>query len=244
MKYVGCALVFIFMLGVGIYSDRVVNMPEETNSNTATEQMESLADGQEEKEADESVLETIVLDPGHGGDDPGKVGINLALEKDLNLIIANKVADILVDKGYDVVMTREEDTGVGGETGISKVEDLAARVELINETNPVLVVSIHQNSYELEEIKGAQVFYYTNSIEGESLAQYVQEALLEIDKENTRQIKDNDTYYLLCRTQVPTIIVECGFLSNMEEANKLIDDTYQTEIANAIVKGLEAYLQE
>ncbi len=232
------------MLGVGIYCDRVVNMTDEITSNAETEQMEALSDEAEENIEDVIILETIVLDPGHGGDDPGKVGINLALEKDLNLMIANKVADMLTEKGYEVVMTREEDTGVGGESNLSNVEDLAARVGLINETNPVICVSIHQNSYELEEIKGAQVFYYTNSIEGEILAQCVQDALLEIDTDNTRKIKDNDTYYLLCRTQVPTIIVECGFLSNMEEANKLIDDTYQTEIANAIVKGLEAYLQE
>lgn len=244
MRYTVCAFIFIFMLGVGIYCDRVVNMPDETTSNTATEQTEALSDETEEDVEDVTILGTIVLDPGHGGDDPGKVGINLALEKDLNLIIANKVADMLTEKGYEVVMTREEDTGVGGESNLSNVEDLADRVELINETNPILCVSIHQNSYEVEEIKGAQVFYYTNSIEGEILAQCVQDALLEIDTDNTRQIKGNDTYYLLCRTQVPTIIVECGFLSNMEEANKLIDDTYQTEIANAIVKGVEAYLQE
>ena len=95
---------------------------------------------------------------------------------------------------------------------------MKARVAVINETAPVLAVSIHQNSYHQEGVKGAQVFYYTHSEEGKKAAELMQEALLVLNTENNRKAKANDTYYLLKRTEAPTIIVECGFLSNWEEA--------------------------
>ncbi len=246
MKYVGCICVFMFMLCVGLYADGEVKKAELTNNKSAVEQAE-----EDNKKGIEDIsvqepknIKTIVVDPGHGGPDPGKVGINQALEKDINLLISKKLEKLLIENEYKVVMTRTDDMWVGQQEEFSKVGDLSARVELINKTAPDLVISIHQNSYESEEIKGAQVFYYTHSAEGESAAFCVQNKLKELDKDNTRLIKDNDTYYLLCRTQVPTIIVECGFLSNMGEANKLVDDAYQTDVATAIVKGVEEYLQE
>lgn len=186
---------------------------------------------------------TVIIDPGHGSSDPGKVGINGALEKDINLSISKKVKKKLEKKGYEVIMTREKDEVLdgAGEEG-QKVKDMKARVELINNTAPALAISIHQNSYPQADIHGAQVFYYTHSEEGEAAACVVQEALLEVDPDNTRQIKANDTYYLLKRTKVPTIIVECGFLSNPEEAEKLGSDEYQKKLADAIVSGTEQYL--
>ena len=168
---------------------------------------------------------TVVIDAGHGGSDPGKVGINKAEEK--------------------VVMTREEDTMLSKNgNGSQKVQDMKERVKLINNTKPEFAVSIHQNSYHDEAIHGAQVFYYKHSAEGEQHASIMQKALLSIDKENRRQAKADDTYYLLKRTEVPTIIVECGFLSNHEEAVKLVTDEYQQQVAEAIVKGIEACMKE
>ncbi len=180
----------------------------------------------------------VVLDPGHGGDDPGKIGINEAQEKDINLAIAIKVEEMLIEKGYEVIMTRGDDES----NGLSKVEDLQERVDIINEYSPDIAVSIHQNSYTEEEISGAQVFYYTHSEEGEKAATIMQESLLEVDSANHRLAKSNDTYYLLEQTEVPTIIVECGFLSNLEEANLLIQDEYQEQLAVSIVNGIESYL--
>lgn len=183
----------------------------------------------------------VVLDAGHGGDDPGKVGVNNVLEKEINLKIATKIKEILEEKGYMVIMTREEDKMLlDGQRENKKKEDMKARVELINETKPKLAVSIHQNSYTDPDVSGAQVFYYADSSEGEYYASLVQEALLEIDENNRRQAKANDTYYLLKHTEVPTIIVECGFLSNPEEAKKLSEDEYQDTVSNAIVKGIES----
>lgn len=183
----------------------------------------------------------IVLDSGHGGDDPGKIGVNQAKEKDVNLKIAKKVKKQLKKEGWKVVMTREEDVMLGdAEKGNRKIHDMKARVELINKTMPVMAVSIHQNSYQEAEIHGAQVFYYSHSEDGKRMAETMQKALLMADEDNTRQAKANDTYYLLKRTEVPTIIVECGFLSNPQEAEKLTEDGYQKKIAQAITSGIIA----
>ena len=183
----------------------------------------------------------IVIDSGHGGDDPGKIGINQAKEKDVNLKIAKKVKKRLKKEGWKVVMTREEDVMLGdAEKGNRKIHDMKARVELINKTMPAMAVSIHQNSYQEAEIHGAQVFYYSHSQDGKRMAETIQRALLMADEENTRQAKGNDTYYLLKRTEVPTIIVECGFLSNPQEAEKLTEDGYQKKLAQAITSGIIA----
>ena len=181
----------------------------------------------------------VIIDAGHGGSDPGKVGVNKALEKDINLKIAKKVEKLLKKEGVTVIMTREKDEGLsGGGKGSNKIQDMKARVKMINEIKPKIAVSIHQNSYQTEGVKGAQVFYYSHSKEGEREANMMQETLREVDPSNTRQAKANDTYYLLKRTEVPTIIVECGFLSNWEEAKKLTDETYQDAMAKAVSKGI------
>ena len=186
----------------------------------------------------------IVLDSGHGGDDPGKIGVNQAKEKEVNLNISKKIKKRLEKKGWQVVMTREKDVMLGDpEAGNKKIHDMKARVDLINKTMPQAAVSIHQNSYQDEQIHGAQVFYYSHSKNGKRMAEVMQKALLAVDEENTRQAKANDTYYLLKRTEVPTIIVECGFLSNPEEAAKLIDPEYQKKLADAIVEGIIACVE-
>ncbi len=182
---------------------------------------------------------TVVLDAGHGGGDPGKVGVGDVVEKEINLQIAKKVKQLLKKEKVKVIMTREEDTMLAGEesTG-TKVADMKERVRIINEETPQLAVSIHQNSYQDAVVHGAQVFYYSGSSEGENAAKIMQNALLSIDEDNTRQAKANDTYYLLKRTDVPTIIVECGFLSNAEDAKNLCDEKYQDNVAEAICDGI------
>lgn len=114
----------------------------------------------------------IVLDSGHGGDDPGKIGVNQAKEKDVNLEIARKIKKGLEKKGWEVVMTREKDEMLGDpQAGNKKIHDMKARVEIINKTMPQAAVSIHQNSYQDEQIRGAQVFYYSHSEEGKRMAE-------------------------------------------------------------------------
>lgn len=176
----------------------------------------------------------VVIDSGHGGNDPGKIGINNALEKDINLQIAKKIQEKLQEEGIQVIMTREDEESLRE----SKVEDLKVRVEIINQKKPLLAVSIHQNSYPDESIHGAQVFYYTHSKEGESAAKIIQETLRGIDPENHRQAKANDTYYMLKKTEAPVVIVECGFLSNQKEAIQLCDEEYQMQVAQAVTDGI------
>ena len=188
---------------------------------------------------------TVILDAGHGAVDAGKVGINGVLEKDINLLIAKKTKKYLEKNGIYVLMTREKDSLLAeGEKGSRKIQDMKARVKLINETKPDLAVSIHQNSYHEENVHGAQVFYYEHSRDGEKDAMILQKSLLGVDPDNTRQPKANTTYYLLKRTEVPILIVECGFLSNREEAEKLSSEEYQKQIAEAIANGIESCLKD
>lgn len=192
----------------------------------------------------EKQKECIVVDVGHGGFDSGKIGVNGELEKDINLQIALKLKETLEAKGIPVIMTREDDQGLYGESASNKkAQDLQRRCDLINDKKPLMTVSIHQNSYTSPEIKGAQVFYYTTSTESQKLAETIQKALIEqVDPENHREAKANDSYYMLRKTASAIVIVECGFLSNPEEAAKLSDEGYQQKIADAICLGVFRYL--
>lgn len=193
----------------------------------------------------EDQKDVVILDPGHGGADPGKIGVNDAKEKDINLQVANKIKKMLEKEKIQVIMTREDDTTLAKENSTNKkIEDMKGRVELINKTAPRIVVSIHQNSYHQESISGAQVFYYTHSEEGRVAAEIMQKALLACNEENTRQAKANDTYYLLKRTKTPTVIVECGFLSNWKEAELLVTDEYQEKLAKAICQGIQTCMEK
>lgn len=188
----------------------------------------------------------VVIDAGHGGDDPGKVGINGANEKDVNLQIAELVKMYLEMSDVEVVMTRESDEGLyDADASNKKVQDMKRRIALIEEAEPTLTVSIHQNSYPEEYVHGAQVFYYTGSAQGQLLAERIQKQLVEsVDPDNKRQVKANDSYYLLKKTGVPIVIVECGFLSNSAEAEKLCSPEYQQRLAWAIHMGILTYMNE
>lgn len=187
----------------------------------------------------------VVIDAGHGGADPGKVAADGCLEKDINLTIALKVRDLLEAEGIRTAMTRETDEMVHEEgEAEEKKRDMQLRCEKINTSGAVCAVSIHQNSYESAAASGAQVFYYQDSAEGQQFANLMQNALVEgLDPANTRVSKGNTSYYLLRKTSIPLIIVECGFLSNPEETKKLETEAFQEQTAQAICTGIEAYLK-
>lgn len=188
----------------------------------------------------------VVIDAGHGGMDPGKVGINQALEKDINLSIAKKLKMYLEQQNITCYMTREEDSGLYDEDeSHKKVQDMKRRVEMIETLQPDLVVSVHQNSYPSEEVCGSQVFFYKESICSKELAKMIQMSIQStITSKKQRQEKANSSYYLLKKTSVPIVIVECGFLSNREEANKLVTQEYQERMAWAIHLGIIKYRNE
>ena len=197
---------------------------------------------QEEKEED--LDRVIVIDAGHGGSDPGKVGVNAALEKDINLAIACLLQDKLESEGFQVVMTRKSDSVAKTDETVQsgKAADMQERIRLINESEAAVLVSIHQNSYGASEVKGPQVFYYASSKEGEAFARIMQEQLnLGMEISNPRQIKANDNYYLLKKSEIPAIIVECGFLSNWEEAALLCEKEYQEKMAENIFLAICEY---
>lgn len=188
----------------------------------------------------------VVLDAGHGGDDPGKVGVNSVLEQDINLAITKRVEALLEANDITVIMTRKDGNGLDeGGSKNKKVQDMKKRLEIIEETKPSLVVSIHQNSYHEESIRGAQVFYYTTSEESRKIAEIMQQQLIErVERENKRAAKANDSYYLLKKTPYPIVIVECGFLSNWTEAELLATEEYQEKVAWAIHMGILQYLNQ
>lgn len=188
----------------------------------------------------------IVIDAGHGGSDPGKVGINGALEKDINLELALKLKDMLEKKDIEIVLTRDSDAGLYSESSNNKkVEDMQNRCEIISDAKPVFTVSLHQNSYTTSDVKGAQVFYYGQSDKGKELAEIIQASLIKrVNPENTRTAKANESYYLLKKTPTPTVIVECGFLSNSEEAELLLTSDYQDKLVRAIYMGVLEYLEQ
>ena len=183
--------------------------------------------------ADDSGRLCVVVDAGHGGDDPGKIGINGAPEKDINLQIAQKLKKYLEAEDVEVVLTRETEDGLyDANASNKKVQDMKRRIEIIEKTDPVLTVSIHQNSY-------------PGSMGSETLASGIQDQLVRgLDPENHRKVKANDSYYLLKKTKGTIVIVECGFLSNQAEAEKLCDEEYQDRIAWLIHKGILRYLKQ
>lgn len=187
---------------------------------------------------------TVIIDAGHGGNDPGKIGVDDSKEKEINLQIAKKLQAILEQQEIQVIMTREDDSGLYEEQSANKkAQDLKNRCEQINRLEPDCTVSIHQNSYHEEAIKGAQVFYYGTSGEAERLAEQIQKKLISyLDPDNHRQAKANESYYLLKKTKGPVVIVECGFLSNWEEAKLLQEEAYQEQVAWAVAMGVLNYL--
>lgn len=188
----------------------------------------------------------VVLDAGHGGADPGKVAADGTREKDINLAIAEKVQKELQKKGITVRMTREKDEMVheqGAEE--EKKADMRLRCERINTSGAQCAVSIHQNSFTDTTASGAQVFYYTASEEGKRFADIMQKQLIQkVDPDNRRISKANDSYYLLRKTTIPLLIVECGFMSNPAEAKQLQDEAVQEKIAGAICAGIQQYLEK
>ncbi|MEF9959770.1 MAG: N-acetylmuramoyl-L-alanine amidase [Niameybacter sp.] len=188
---------------------------------------------------------TIVIDAGHGGFDPGKTGISGTKEDEINLEIAFKLKSYLEQSGATVIMTRTDDEKLQGEKGNThKRRDMNYRKEVIQASDADILVSIHQNAFTQSEVKGAQVFYYQDSEKAKLLANCVQTGIkIYADPENKRKIKSSKEYYILKISQMPGVIIECGFLTNLEEEAKLASSSYQDKIAWAIYAGIVEYFE-
>jgi N-acetylmuramoyl-L-alanine amidase len=191
---------------------------------------------------------TILIDPGHGGMDGGAETKDGIIEKDINLKISMKLRDRLKKQGYKVFMTRNTDKGLYGSEGKirkKKIEDLNNRVKLKKDTHCDMFVSIHLNMFPQSKYYGAQVWYSKND-ESKKLARIVQNNLIQdLDRNNNRREKAASNLYKILRENdtMPSIIVECGFLSNYEEKQKLISDSYQEKIAASLSKSINEYYE-
>lgn len=192
----------------------------------------------------------ILIDPGHGGIDQGASGDMNVAEATINLAISKKLMSFLEGSGFQVEMTRYDDSGLytelSGTIRDKKNEDLKNRVELMNNFEADLTVSIHINSFPEKQYYGAHVFYQKNNeVTTKIAADIIQDSMKNIlDKNNKRvpQVKRN--IKIMDDTTVPVILVECGFLSNNEEEKKLISDSYQEKAAWAIYSGILRYFNE
>ncbi len=184
-------------------------------------------------------LPVIVIDPGHGSSDGGTTGINGAVEKEINLSIAKKLRLILQVLGYDVVLTREDDNSIAD----SKLADMRLRLSIANTYPDGLFLSIHQNAYPDSTERGAQVFYNETIGGSKELATLITDNFKQyLDPDNRRKIKPGgDQYMLLKQTVVPSVLVECGFLSNREEADLLVSEEYQLKLALCIAVSILQY---
>ena len=194
--------------------------------------------------AGDSNRPVVVLDPGHGGFDGGAMGVGKVVEKDLNLSIALKARDLLEINGFQVVMTRETDTGTEDDSNASirerKHSDMLNRKKLLDETPNSIFISVHQNIYAGGKAYGAQVFYSSNISESEQLAKTLQQNFKNLlQPDNKREAKSSGKdYYLLYTAKVPAVLVECGFLSDANEVSNLEDEEYQSKIAFVICKSV------
>lgn len=191
----------------------------------------------------------IAIDPGHGGVDPGAVSIRGTKEDEVNLQIGLKLKRLIEQSGGIVIMTREEDVGLHSEGAESlrqmKREDLKRRKEIVEESESEIFISIHLNSFINSRYYGAQTFYREGFKEGENLAKKIQDQLkIVLNGNNKRQPQKRDNIYVLNEIDIPSTLVECGFLSNLKEDRLLNDEDYQEKIAWAIYTGVLKYFED
>lgn len=190
---------------------------------------------------------TVILDAGHGGVDPGAIGVNGENEKDINLDIVLTLGNMLKASGYNVIYTRTTDTDVAGEATSSvkqlKTKDLKNRLKLFGEHKDAVVISVHQNKYSAESSNGAQMFFGKNNPESEILAQHIQLSIKEnLQPKNNRVIKQSTSdVYIINNAKNPCVLVECGFLSNNLECKLLSTQEYRNKMAFCIYIGILKY---
>ena len=184
----------------------------------------------------------VVIDAGHGGVDPGAVGKNNVLEKDVTLAVSKRLQALLQNSGAKTIMIRVDDSDLGSAQGLlkRKREDLAKRIQIAADAQAEVYLSIHANSFPNEKLTGAQTFYNADSSEGKLLAQSIQQELNYMTKGN-RVIKSNQDIYVLKKAHQAAVTVEVGFLSNPNEEQLLIRPEYQQKLALAIFQGINNY---
>ena len=192
----------------------------------------------------------IVIDPGHGGEDGGAVGVNGVLEKDLNLSVSSFLGDILRFSGYEVVQTRSEDKLLydpdSDYKGKKKILDLKGRLEIAQNTNPDIFVGIHMNAFPEQKYSGLSIYYSKNNPQSHIAAEVVQSNVkTTLQPQNNREIKAaNSNIYILNRILCPAILIECGFLTNPIECEKLSTNEYRQELSFVFYSSIVSFLEK
>ncbi len=200
--------------------------------------------------AERPKYKTVIIDAGHGGPDGGTSSQDGTLEKEINLQIAQKVNEFLNAMGVNTVMTRTEDISIHDSSATSirekKISDIRNRLSLMNSTTDSVFVSIHQNHFSEEKYRGTQVFYSKNHPHSQILADSIRLSVISsLQPENSREIKPSGSdIYLLYHAQIPAVMVECGFLSNYEEAKNLKNEEYQCKLSLMIALGIVDFLNK
>lgn len=182
----------------------------------------------------------VVIDAGHGGRDAGASGSSGLKEKDVNLEIAKRLKRYIEVGGGTAIMIREEDNGLYSiDSPNKKKEDMKNRKQIIEESNADILISIHLNSFPQLQYYGAQVFYFKDSAASKQFAGIMQQEMRRIlDRNNDRVEKSTSEYFILKGNDIPSILIECGFLSNPEEERLLAQPEYQEKIAWSIYAGI------
>ncbi|MBR2340311.1 MAG: N-acetylmuramoyl-L-alanine amidase [Clostridia bacterium] len=200
-----------------------------------------LPDGEEKR--------TVIIDAGHGGEDCGAVGVNGSFEKDINFAVSNMLSDMLKMAGFDVILTRTEDKLLYTEEqnikGKRKIYDLKNRLAIAEENPDAIFISIHMNKFPIEKYSGLQVYYSENTDDGKALADAVQRSVSKrLQPDNNRKIKKAGSgIYLLDKAVNTAILIECGFMSNGAECERLSDKDYQRTLSFCIFCGIIEFVE-
>lgn len=236
---ISCVIVALFVFSIQISNNK--NTKDAKNTNETKSTIETTATPASGK--------TIVLDAGHGVPDEGAESSNGTTEAETNLKIALKVQNLLEQSGCNVVLTRSDENAIydldANTLKQKKISDIRNRVKIGNEASADIFVSIHLNKIPQSQYYGWQCFYKPNDEQSIKLAKQLQENLNKsIQKENRRVAMKLDTVYIMKHVEIPISIVECGFLSNLEEEKQLLDDSYQNKLAWGIYNGIQEYFYE
>jgi N-acetylmuramoyl-L-alanine amidase len=203
---------------------------EDTKSDNNTRNNDALLEGK-----------TIVIDPGHGGRDGGTTGIaHGTIEKELNLKVAKNIREELKKRtGATVILTREDDSSLLGDT--KQKEELQARIDLAQEHNADLYISIHHDAFEDKEVQGITTYYGKNKRSDKKLAEIIQDAIFNQNIETRDRGAKAGNYHVLRESQVPAVLVELGFTSNEKDENRMNSEEFQTKSKKGIVDGIIEY---
>lgn len=233
------ACIFISLFAFSIQMSQTQNNIQNTNSsNNLVETTSTPVSGK-----------TIVIDAGHGVPDEGAQSSTGTTEAETNLKISLKVQNLLEQSGCTVILTRSDENAIydvdSNTLKQKKISDIRNRVKIGNESSADIFVSIHLNKIPQQQYYGWQCFYKEGNEQSNKLAKSIQENLNKsMQKENNRVAMKIDNIYIIKHVEIPTSIVECGFLSNPEEEKQLLDDNYQNRLAWGIYSGIINYFYE